>query len=264
MRLAVSARSPLPTTSLARRQILGMIDRKELRPLMECNGVYRVTVPFASLLPCPDEFVVQECCPTSFLAYSNALHYHRLTFEIPRSLSFVMASSSSLIPIGTTPDDWIDIPSPPRRKPATINDREIRWHQLRGDDMPGVSVGFIDGLPVYVTDLERTLIDALRFPDSCGGLTRVFEAWRHATDRLNVNRLVQYATTFNTKLMYQRIGFVLDEVGIDHPSLDEWADNASRGSSAKLVASREFSSTYSERWCLSINVTPSELAALKE
>jgi len=254
----------LPTTALARRQILGMLDRKELRTLVECNGVYRVTVTFASLLPCPDEFIVQECCPTSFLAYSNALLYHGLTFEIRSSLSFVTASSSSLIPIGTTPDDWTDILSPPRRKPVTINDREIRWHQLRGDDMPGVSVGFIDGLPVYVTELERTLIDALRFPDSCGGLTRVFEAWRHATDRLDVNRLVQHASAFNMKLIYQRMGFVLEEVGIDHPSLDEWAYNASRGSSAKLVASREFSSTYSERWCLSINVTPSELDTLKE
>jgi len=106
--------------------------------------------------------------------------------------------------------------------------------------MPGVIVGFIDGLPVYITDLERSLIDALRFPEACGGTIMVFEAWRRAVDRLNVNRLVDYSLTFDKKLMYQRIGFVLEELGIVHPSLDEWASTASRGSSAKLVASREF------------------------
>jgi len=264
MKLAVSERSPLPNSAHARRQILGMIDRKELRPLLECNGVYRVIVPFASLLPCPDEFIIQECCPTSFLAYSNALFYHGLTFEIPSSLSFVIASDSSLIPIGTSADDWTDIPRPPRRKPATINDRNIHWHQLRGSDMPGVSIGFAEGLPIYITDLERTLIDALRFPESCGGVVMVLEAWRRATDRLDIKRLVEYASAFDKKLMYQRLGFILEELGFSHPSLNEWAKSPSRGSSAKLVASREFSSTYSERWCLSINVTPSEIAALKE
>jgi len=49
MRLAVSERSPLPNSAHARRQILGMIDRKELRPLRECNGVYRVSQKFVRL-----------------------------------------------------------------------------------------------------------------------------------------------------------------------------------------------------------------------
>jgi len=244
------------------KQIAGMLQRHELSTIPVCQGVYRVVVPFAKSLPCPDEAIAQECNPSSYLSYANAFAYHNLTYELPLELQFVSVPKMSLTPVGTTPDDWAGETSPPSRTPAAIGERSVRWGQSQS--AVGIQIGRIEGLPVYVSDLERTLIDSLRFPEHCGGVSAAFEAWQKARGLVCLDRIIEYANLTGINLLKQRLGFVLEELDFTHPQFEDWASSATRGSSAKLVAPRAFSSTFSERWSLSINATDTELALLKE
>lgn len=52
-----------------------------------------------------------------------------------------------------------------------------------------------------------------------------------------------------------RAGYLLEEYGrIEDEKINEWAKHAQRGGSRKLNPEGPFRETYSERWCLSLNV----------
>ncbi len=101
------------------------------------------------------------------------------------------------------------------------------------------------------------------FPGKCGGALEVFRAWRQAADDLKIKNIIEYVEKFNQALLRQRVGFILETMGFSDPMFDQWASNSIRGSSARLLAEREFSSQYSERWNLSLNVPESMLAELR-
>ena len=118
------------------------------------------------------------------------------------------------------------------------------------------------GQPANVTSLERTTLDVLRFPDRSGGGLEVLRIWKRAISGAKLEVLIDYANRFNQTLLRQRTGFLLEQLGVEHPVLDDWAKNSVRGSSARLIASREFSPTFSERCNLSINVPDSNRSLL--
>ncbi len=120
------------------------------------------------------------------------------------------------------------------------------------------------GLPIYVTDLERTLLDAIRLPDKAGGIMNALRVWRSAKDRLSLDTLIQYVERFESGVLFQRAGFVLEQLKLDHPRLSQWRSDLQRGGSMKLVPSRPYASTYSERWNLSINVPDDVIAVLHD
>ncbi len=119
------------------------------------------------------------------------------------------------------------------------------------------------GVPIYMTDVERTLIDALGKPDKSGGIAKVLQAWRSA-DNLDVAKVVRYADGYGNKVLRQRVGYVLGRLGKAHPGLDAWRGDLQRGGSVRLVAGNPYSETYSGEWNLSLNVPGSVLAILDE
>jgi len=248
------------------RTLIGKLQRAgDIEPIEEVHGVYRVTVPYASTLPAPDEVIVQEANPFAVFSNFTAAAYHELTDVIPGMIYATNHRDNAVRhPVGTTPDDWTDVRRPRRRTPAEVNETRIIWSATKREWDFGHMIGHVQGCPFYVTDLERTLLDSLRFPDKSGGIREVFRIWRRATDAWNVDRVVEYADRFGQALLRQRAGFLFEELGFSHPALDGWAERSVRGSSAKLAASREFCSHHSERWNLSINVPASVLSELHD
>jgi len=75
-------------------------------------------------------------------------------------------------------------------------------------------------------------------------------------DFLALDRLIEYTERFNSGLLRQRVGFLLDELGLPHPALARWHEDAQRnghGGSSKLVASAPYGAVYSEAWNLALN-----------
>src|SRR5262249_42707299 len=111
---------------------------------------------------------------------------------------------------------------------------------------------------------ERTLLDVLRSPADAGGAAVTLRAWRQARAILNLDRLVQYTERFGQMILRQRVGFVLEALGLHHPQLTAWKKKLLRGSSVKLVAAEPFAPEFSPEWNLSLNVPSSVLAELQE
>ena len=265
MRIAHSGGFALPTGSKVKQLIRKLAASGDIEELSTIAGIYVFTVPFASFVSSPDEALLQEANPTAVLSHYTAAAYHNLTYELPMEYHLTYYPNSFIrLPLGTVPEDWVDVPKPRCRTPKTIRGKPILWHKSKKEWDFGHTLGFSQGYPIYVTDLERTLLDAIRFPERCGGITEVFRIWRRAVDSLRVDVLVNYVEQFSQALLRQRVGFILEEIGITPPILEEWANKSVRGSSAKLIANSDFAPTFSERWKLSINVPESILSELKE
>ncbi len=253
-RVALSGSFALPDVTKTRQLLKRLLAAGDVERVSGIAGVYRITVPYASVLSSPDEAIIQEANPVAVFSHFTAAQYHNLTYEIPNEFHLTLYGNSSIrLPLGTAPEDWIDVPEPRRRTPSSIHGARIHWHKAKAEWDFGHTLGHIQGCAIYITNVERTLLDALRFPDQCGGATEVLRIWRRALDNLNLDTLIEYVEKFKQRLLRQRVGFILERLRQPHPKLDEWAASSVRGGSARLFAALAFSSDHSERWNLSIN-----------
>ena len=265
-RLAQADGAPLPTELKSNEVVDYLLRRGELSSLEGVRGVYRIDVPFAQILPTSDEQIVQEAHPWAVFSCLTALVHHQLTDEIPKNIyaTDYGRAQGRRIPLGTTPEDWIDLELPPAKCIARASAADVQWWRTKIDWDFGDLVAHSQGVPIYVTDLERTLLDVLRAPEYAGAITVVLSAWREAKTRMNVPRLVDYVERFNSAVLRQRVGFLLDHFRMENPRRQAWLGRLQRGGSMKLVAAESYSSIYSETWNLSLNVPDSLLQQLKD
>ena len=242
-----------------------MLRRGDLTTIAARLGVYRVDTPFAQIVPTCEEHVVQEANPWAVFSHLTALAHHGLTTEIPNTVWAISYENGiqRRIPLGTEPEDWAELEAPSVRTPHEIDGVTIEWTLMRDRYDFGHMISYVQGLPVYMTDVERTLLDGLRLPARTGGIGTVLRAWRNAVERWNLDRLVDYTERHNSPVLRQRVGYVLEEMGVTHPRLEEWRQSLQRGGSMKLVADAEYSEVYSERWNLSLNVPDAVIAELR-
>jgi predicted transcriptional regulator of viral defense system len=254
----------LSTPSRAKGVEYELVHNGSLVPIEGVDGIYRVDVPYASSIPISDEQVIQEAHPWAVFSHLTALAHHGLTDLIPEVICVSNYDHKShRLPLGTTPEDWAELKLPGASRPHIIEHVQIRWIQTKGEWDFGISVVHSHGIPLYMTDPERTLLDALRRPEESGGIANVLRAWRRATDSVSMNTLTGYAEQLG-KIMRQRTGFILERLHVEHPRFSNWQQDLVRGSSVKLLASQPFCSAFSERWNLSLNVPVEVLGELDD
>lgn len=231
-------------------------------------GVYVVDAPFAAALPVSESAVVMECDPWAALSHQTAMLHHGLTDDVGRA---IWATSSvgrrpdprERPPLGTTREEWIDVAAPARRHPKSIRGVPVHWVTRSSGTEFGIVADIVDGQPAHVTDLERTLLDVLREPEYGGGFARVAAAWNRASGRIDIGRLVQHTEATGSPVMRQRVGYILDRLGVCDGRVEGWRTRLQRGSSIVLVAGRPFAREFDPRWNLSLNATAAELAAFE-
>lgn len=242
------------------RQMQG---RGEVAPLPKLRRLYQVTVPYARLRPLEEDEVLMEVHPFAAVSDFSALVFHGLTDELPRDLTAVapLDGAGDLLPLDTEPRDWEGLPMVRGRTPDRILGSLVRWRQVKPERYFGLGVYQPHGYSVRVTTPERTLLDVLQHPDRSGGIGNVLRAWWLARDTLDLDRLVHYVERFDIALLRQRVGFILEELGLSHPALAAWQATAQRGGSSKLVSALPYSPEFSERWSLSLNAPLAPLHA---
>lgn len=265
-RICTAEGASLPGLPKAEKIIRHLISNSELEPIAGVQSVYKLIAPFANLLPVATEHIVQEANPKAVFCHWTALSIHGLTHELPKTVFayHFKGQNSTRIPLGTTPDDWLDLRRPRNALPKRVEGIPVDWTRSDGQRDFGHTIATFAGLPIYVTDLERTLLDTIRFPEKAGGILNALRAWRAARDRMAVDALVGYAERFDNAVLLQRTGFLLEELKLDHRRLASWRKNLQRGGSMRLVASRPYASAFSERWNLSINVPDHAIAVLHD
>lgn len=242
---------PKETWPILRR----MLTRGELEPIPGIRHFYRVSVPYARERGVDEREVLVEVHPYASLGYLSALFFHGLSEDMPKVITAVAPQDGKggLLPPDTTADDWRGIKLPPGRKIQYLSGWPVRWRSIKPDLYSGFQIYRSEGFPIRVTTPERTLVDGLRDPNLSGGLETVLRAWASSIDLLDVDDVVHNVEQIGESVLRQRVGFVLDKVGLSHPVLEEWRKDKKRGGSSKLLASAPYSSRYDETWNLSIN-----------
>ena len=250
---------PFPDPAEVEKALRHMNARGLIANIPGVTGVRTVTVPFANLLPVSEDAILHEAAPACVISHRSAMARHRLTTWIPNEIFVTRYDSpgGGRLPFGTTPDDWAGIPFPRGTKPTSLNGTKVRWMQSAGKWDFGSEIGWADGLPSYQTDLERTLLDILRNPDKGGGIAETLDAWEQGLERANIDRLIEHTERFESPIVRQRVGFLMEAFGIGHEHLEQWRSRLQRGGSLKLLADAPYSLHFSPRWNLSLNLPDS-------
>ncbi len=115
---------------------------------------------------------------------------------------------------------------------------------------------------VRVSDPERTIIDGLRQPEHCGGVTDVAKGlWMRRQD-LRVDTLIKYARQLGVGAVTRRLGFLLETYKMAQaPELDRLRSGLT-ATYVRLDPVLPAEGKRLRRWRLQLNIDPEELRAV--
>ena len=150
--------------------------------------------------------------------------------------------------------------------------------QIRNQNILGTDFRFVTSKPEYlfglskhwvnksdsvlVSDLEKTVLDGLKMPEYCGGITEVAKGFWMKRQEMSMTKLVDYAEKLNVGAVYRRLGFLLETYSMNCPSELERLQRKMNTSYLLLDPTLPSEGKYLARWRLRLNVTPEELLAV--
>jgi predicted transcriptional regulator of viral defense system len=180
--------------ALARLRAKGWIER--IRP-----GVYAV-VPLSSgtdRTPQLHEFLIaMKLVQPAAIAYLSALSHHGMTEQLP---ALVYVATNHRV-------------ARPARKALAMSFRIVAQRPQR---FFGLRQEWIHERPFTITDPEKTLVDGLTLPEYVGGVGTVLQALSQYWDRLDEDRLYDYALRLGVSAVVKRLGLLLETVQLGHP-----------------------------------------------
>lgn len=198
--------------------------------------------------------------PFAYVSHLSAMAHHGLTDRIP-SVLFISKPHSRL---------WSQFASIAMEKATrgnliVYNNLHLpKLHQIHVDKIrkyPLVSYSSIHhgafvnikGRAMRVSSIGRTFLDMLREPKNCGGMNHVINVFQEFGSQYR-RLIIDEVDSHGNQIEKIRAGYLLEEIcGISDERISAWASLAKRGGSRKLDPETEYSSEFSERWCLSIN-----------
>jgi len=112
---------------------------------------------------------------------------------------------------------------------------------------------------VRVGNIKRTVIDCLRQPEYCGGLTEIAKGlWVRQHD-VNVSRLIEYAINIYVGAVIRRLGFLLELYKIGTPEDWEFLQEHLTETYALLDPLLPSEGKFLRKWRLKLNVSSEEL-----
>jgi predicted transcriptional regulator of viral defense system len=107
-----------------------------------------------------------------------------------------------------------------RHLPRELFGARIVFHLLADKLLKyGIIRTTIEGVDVAVSDLERTLLDALDHPRTVGGLRRGLELFTAGIERADATKLVKYAARGSRDGTCRRLGVLLERAQVSQRGL---------------------------------------------
>jgi predicted transcriptional regulator of viral defense system len=235
------ARKLLKASAPSAREVLFRLKRKSRITELE-KGKY-VLNPAKSGLGghwAEDAYLVTEhLIREYYVGFWSALSYWSLTEQIP-----------SILLIAT----------PLRKKKMEVEygGQTIRFIRISKNRFFGFVEQSIEGGQFKVASREKAILDALTYPQHCGGLTEAAKALWNGREDIDWDLLLHYLDKLDTDSVKRRLGYVLQTLGIQKAIqkkfrsgftgfrwLDPSAPKANKG--------------YSREWGLQLNLTKDEL-----
>jgi predicted transcriptional regulator of viral defense system len=163
----------------------------------------------------------------------------------------------------TQPHLVVMVSAPAPRRPVTALGMEFRFVRCRRKHLFGLTEHWVTKQQkVRVSDPERTIIDGLKQPEHCGGLTEVAKGLWMRREDVNAGRLIQYAKRIGVGAVVRRLGFLLETYELAAaPELDQLR-NTLTSTYVRLDPVLPAEGKRLRRWRLQLNVAPEELIAV--
>ena len=109
-------------------------------------------------------------------------------------------------------------------KPSTLKIKNIPFQFIyhNKEHFFGNKKIWIDSFnKVQCSDLEKTFIDCLFKPKYASGITEIAKAIHKSKDKIDYQKLFEYAKQFNSQAVVKRLGFLLELLEIKHPAIEQ-------------------------------------------
>lgn len=178
-----------------------------------------------------------------FLSHASAMELHRMVTQ-PQLVIFV--SSTKRIP------------------KQTLLGTQFRFVLLKPNGLFGTAKHWVTKQEsVEISDLERTVLDGLRHPDYCGGITDVAEGlWMRHAD-MSVAKLLDYAHRLGVGSVYRRLGYLLELFRIGTPAELQSLRDALTEAYVPLDPSLPREGSHVAKWRLQLNIPAEELLSVR-
>lgn len=202
--------------------------------------------------------VAIETYPNSYFSHYTAMQYHGLTEQLPKSIYVTYEqlktenNKSTLLKQKSIDDAFSnDKHRVIKNKTTVYQNRTIYWHSKKVTQSIGIIQRSVFSKKlVGITNVERTLIDAVMRPLYAGGSYEILKAFENAAPRLSVNKLCSYLKKIAPIYPYhQCIGFYMDKTGLYKPKQLELVQKFEKKNKFYLSYGMQ-KMEYSEKWML--------------
>jgi predicted transcriptional regulator of viral defense system len=180
--------------------------------------------------------IVPHLIEPAAVAYWSAMHYWNMTEQVPRTI-FVQSTR--------------------RKRSVVVLGMSFHFVTVNAAHYFGVVRRTLDGKPIYVTDREKTLLDAADRPDLSGGIVQLASALQAARSDIDWSRLDDYLSRWGKGAMVKRLGYLVEKLNLVLPDREQhlarWQDMLSKGTSP-LEPSARAAGPVVTRWRVRVNV----------
>ena len=164
----------------------------------------------------------------------------------------------------TQPQLAVYFSSPKRIRSRMIGGTEFRFVMIKPAHLFGTMRHWATKQEsVEISDPERTILDGLRQPEYCGGVTEVAKGLWMRRDSISIAKLVEYCLRLDIGAVTRRLGHLLElyELG---PESERDALRASINAAyVTLDPTLPREGRHLSRWRIQANIAPEELLAVR-
>ncbi len=156
---------------------------------------------------------------------------------------------------------YVSTPNPKRTR--SIMGTEFRFVRCTKKQIFGIEEHWATKQDkVRVSDIDRTVIDGLKQPEYCGGITDVAKGLWMQREKVSPERLVKYPIRLNIGAVIRRLGYLLElyELGTDKTA--KALTNRLTNTYVPLDPVLPNQGKHLHRWRLRLNVEPEELLSV--
>jgi len=178
-----------------------------------------------------------------YLSHASAMELHRMVTQ-PQFVVYVSSTKHILN--------------------QKLNGTQFRFVRLKHTDFFGTMKHWVTKQEsIEISDLERTIIDGLRQPEYCGGVTDIAKGlWMRCAD-MNVQKLLDDATRLNIGSVKRRVGYLLELFGLAPEQQLQAFRKSLTATYVPLDPLLPREGPHRAKWRLQINVSPEEILAAR-
>lgn len=164
----------------------------------------------------------------------------------------------------TQPQFVVYVSSPRMIRPQTILGTEFCFVRCKESDIFGITEIWVDkNEKVFVSDLERTLLDGLRHPAHCGGFTEVAKGFSIKHQTIDPQKLIAYAVKLNVGVVIRRLGYIMETYEIGSRIHLDFLQTKLTSTYQLLDPQLPAEGPHIARWRLRLNISQEELLAIR-